>query len=179
MIVRGHGRYEAARLLGLTEVPIDFQDYASEAEEWQDLLADNRIAELSHVDPELLHVILKDIDMDVELAGYDPGFVDDLLAHYKINALKDEILSEEEYREAHNTADRIIETLTEKVRHLADTEPSRLNNAIAIVVQKGRGNPTLFFMADPNTADTVTELHRLAEAGEHSPLEFLMEATTP
>ena len=179
LIVRGHARYEAAHRLGCADVPVDFQDYTSEAEEWQDLLADNRIAELAHVDPELLQGILKDFDMDVELAGYDPAFVEDLLARYEVDALKDEILSEEEYVEARNTADRIIEVLTEKVHRLADTDPGRLNDAVAVVIQKGRGNQTLFFMADPNTADTVAELRRLAEAGERSPLEAFMEDKTP
>lgn len=43
-IVRGHGRLEAAMLIGC-KVPVERQDYASEAEEWADLVADNRIAE--------------------------------------------------------------------------------------------------------------------------------------
>lgn len=33
-IVRGHARLEAAKLLGLTECPVDFQDYENEAVEW-------------------------------------------------------------------------------------------------------------------------------------------------
>jgi len=36
-IVRGHGRLAAARLLGLQIVPVDRQDYGSDAEEWADL----------------------------------------------------------------------------------------------------------------------------------------------
>ncbi len=31
-------------------VPVDRQDYATEAEEWADLIADNRIAELAQID---------------------------------------------------------------------------------------------------------------------------------
>lgn len=177
MIVRGHGRYEAARRLKCAEVPVDFQDYASDTEEWQDLLADNRIAELSQVDESILREILHDIDLDVELAGYDLGYAEDLLARDDVEALKKEIVSEEEYQEARNTADRIIEALTEKVRRLAEVDPVRLNGALAVIVQKGRGNDVLF-LADPNTADAVTELRRLAEAGEHSPLEILMENLT-
>lgn len=49
-IVRGHGRLLAAQKLELTEVPVDRQDYASEAEEWADLIADNRIAELADLE---------------------------------------------------------------------------------------------------------------------------------
>lgn len=38
-IVRGHGRLMAAQLLGLDTVPIDRQDYESEAAEYADLIA--------------------------------------------------------------------------------------------------------------------------------------------
>ena len=44
LIVRGHGRLEAALLIGCELIPIDEQDYASEAEELADLLADNRLS---------------------------------------------------------------------------------------------------------------------------------------
>ena len=46
-IVSGHGRYEAAVLLGLESVPVNFQDFPSEADEWAHLVADNRLAELA------------------------------------------------------------------------------------------------------------------------------------
>lgn len=54
-IVKGHGRLAAAKLEGLTEVPVDYQNYTNEAEEYADLVADNRIAELAEPDeiPEL------------------------------------------------------------------------------------------------------------------------------
>lgn len=59
-IVRGHGRLMAAQLLGLDTVPIDRQDYESEAAEYADLIADNRIAELSDIDNTLLGELLAD-----------------------------------------------------------------------------------------------------------------------
>jgi hypothetical protein len=42
-IVRGHGRLAAAKLLGVDLAPVDRQDHATEAEEWADLIADNRL----------------------------------------------------------------------------------------------------------------------------------------
>ena len=48
-IVKGHGRLMAAELDDLKEVPVDYQNYASEAEEMADLTADNRIAELATI----------------------------------------------------------------------------------------------------------------------------------
>lgn len=70
-IVRGHGRLLAGLLLNATQIPVDRQDYASEAEEWADLIADNRIAELSEADDALMASLLSELDgFDVELAGF-------------------------------------------------------------------------------------------------------------
>ncbi|MBQ6140797.1 MAG: DUF4417 domain-containing protein [Kiritimatiellae bacterium] len=49
-VVRGHGRLEACKALKMPRVPVDFQDYADEAEEMADLMADNRIPELAELD---------------------------------------------------------------------------------------------------------------------------------
>ena len=75
MIVRGHGRLEAALLIGCETVPVDEQDYASEAEELADLLADNRLAELAELDEDELKRLLKSIQesdpsFDLELTGF-------------------------------------------------------------------------------------------------------------
>jgi len=73
-IIAGHGRLEAAKLLGINEVPIEEQTFNNEAEEHAHLLADNRIAELSNLSADLtLNILskLKDDDSyDLELAGY-------------------------------------------------------------------------------------------------------------
>jgi len=53
-IVKGHGRLMAAQLAGLKEVPVDYQEYANDGEEMADLLADNRISELSETDKKAL-----------------------------------------------------------------------------------------------------------------------------
>ncbi len=53
-IVKGHGRLMAAQLLGLKEVPVDYQEYANDGEEMADLLADNRISELAEIDKKAL-----------------------------------------------------------------------------------------------------------------------------
>src|SRR5207244_9866035 len=46
-ITRGHGRLAAAKLIGAKKAPVDFQDYSSEESELADMVADNKIAELS------------------------------------------------------------------------------------------------------------------------------------
>jgi len=75
LVVRGHGRLEAALLIGCEVVPVDEQDYASEAEELADLLADNRLAELAELDEAELKRLLKSIQesdpsFDLELTGF-------------------------------------------------------------------------------------------------------------
>ena len=81
-IVKGHGRLMAAQLEGLTEAPVDYQNYASEAEEYADLTADNRIAELSEIDQKMLADIFADIDtgeIPMELTGYTENEVESLV----------------------------------------------------------------------------------------------------
>lgn len=85
-VVRGHGRLLAAQFLGLGQVPVDRQDYATEAEEWADLIADNRIAELSQVDDAMLAGLMSDItitDFDIGLTGYSEKQLDNLMADFK------------------------------------------------------------------------------------------------
>lgn len=73
LVVRGHGRLMAAKFAGLDFVPVDFQHYESNDAELADLLADNKIAELSDIDNKLLAEVFADIDidcLDVDLTGY-------------------------------------------------------------------------------------------------------------
>ena len=82
-IVKGHGRLMAAYKAGFTEAPVDFQEYATEAQEWADLNADNRLAELSETNMEKLAELFRDIDLDeipVELTGYNADEFADIVA---------------------------------------------------------------------------------------------------
>ena len=76
-IVSGHGRYEAALILGCP-VPVDFQDYATEADELADLLADNRIAEMAEMDNAMLRDLFAELDasdFNINLSGYTDDVV--------------------------------------------------------------------------------------------------------
>lgn len=91
-IVRGHGRLAAAMLLGC-KVPVERQDYASEAEEWADLVADNRIAELASIDTEEMARLLSDLsglDIDIELTGYSGKALDNLLADIRAQEVRED-----------------------------------------------------------------------------------------
>lgn len=73
LIVKGHGRLQAALLLRSDQVPVDFQNYATEAEEIADLTADNRLAELAEMSTPMLADLLADFDtgeMPMDLTGY-------------------------------------------------------------------------------------------------------------
>ena len=85
-IVRGHGRLLAARKLGLAEVPVDYQAYETEAAEWADLIADNRLSELSETDELLLKDLLQELntsELDLELTAYTADEIDQMLGSAK------------------------------------------------------------------------------------------------
>ena len=73
-IVKGHGRLLAAQKLRLKEVPVEYQEYETEASELADLMADNRIAELSKNDKRKLLNLFEEFDtgeVDFELSGFE------------------------------------------------------------------------------------------------------------
>ena len=71
-IVAGHGRLQAANKLGLDKVPVDYQDFKNEAEEFEFLIADNKIAELADHDDNMMIEGIKELDLtDLELLGLD------------------------------------------------------------------------------------------------------------
>ena len=86
-IVRGHARLQAALKAGWTQAPVDRQDYATEAAEWADLIADNRLAELAEPDSEALLQMLRSVECDglLELTAYDADSLAALVAD--VNAL--------------------------------------------------------------------------------------------
>ncbi len=84
-IVRGHGRYAAALKLGAHHVPVDYQHYPTEAMEWADLIADNRIAELAEMDTAKLKDMLVSLDdgqFDMTLTGFDQEALEDFLTTF-------------------------------------------------------------------------------------------------
>ncbi|PTY02747.1 chromosome partitioning protein ParB [Verrucomicrobia bacterium LW23] len=81
LIVAGHGRLLAAQSLGVSLVPVDFQDFASDADEMAVLVGDNRLAELAETDDDEIAAILKELDgqIDLDLTGFDASEVEKLL----------------------------------------------------------------------------------------------------
>jgi len=82
LVIKGHCRLESAKLLGLKKVPVDFQDYESEKAEIEDLVADNRVAELSEMDNDALKMLLVEIgdnSFDMELVGFNDDALEALI----------------------------------------------------------------------------------------------------
>ena len=81
-VIAGHGRIEAAKLLGLEMVPICQLSHLSAAEKRAYVLADNKLAEKAGWDMELLAIELQgliELDIDIELTGFEIAEIDLIL----------------------------------------------------------------------------------------------------
>jgi DNA modification methylase len=75
-IVAGHGRYEAAKLLGLPQVPVVFLDHLTETQAKAYRLADNKLTDRSRWDDAMVAAQLKELadivlDFDIEAIGFE------------------------------------------------------------------------------------------------------------
>ena len=86
-MVAGHGRLMAAVKLGMTEVPVLYQDFDSEEQEYAAQVSDNAIASWAELDLSGIHTDLPDLaPFDLDLLGiknfqleptnFDPGTLD-------------------------------------------------------------------------------------------------------
>jgi len=70
-IVAGHGRVEAAKKVGATTVPVDYQDFPDEESEYAFLQSDNAIASWADLDLSGINTDLADLgpDFDIDWLG--------------------------------------------------------------------------------------------------------------
>lgn len=98
-IVKGHGRLQAAQYMEAEYVPVDYQDYSTEEEEIADLIADNRLAELSEIDNQMLCELFAEIkldpDFDISLTGFTEDEYMELLGGLSEDAMLMEIAEDE------------------------------------------------------------------------------------
>jgi DNA modification methylase len=81
-IIAGHGRVEAAKLLGLKETPAIRISHLTAEEKRAFIIADNRLSELAGWDQEALALELQglvDLNFDIEATGFELGEIDVLL----------------------------------------------------------------------------------------------------
>lgn len=102
-IVKGHGRLMAAELLECEKVPVDYQDYENDSLELADLMADNRIAELSQINKRKLLNLFEEFDtgeVDFSTSGYDEKYYKELAHSFDEYERKEiEVVEEEEEEE--------------------------------------------------------------------------------
>ena len=87
LVTKGHGRLMAAKEAGWTHVPVEYQKYRSESEEWADVIADNQLSEMGETDEALVaDALQKLVQQDsghMTAAGYDEGEMTALLARLR------------------------------------------------------------------------------------------------
>lgn len=69
-VTSGHGRIEAAKIMGWDLVPVSYQEYKDEDQAYADVVSDNAIAEWSELDF---------ANINNEIINFDPSFDIDLL----------------------------------------------------------------------------------------------------
>lgn len=82
LVVAGHGRLEAYRLLGIKEVPCDIQEFQDTDQENAFMASDNAIASWAELDLAIVNSFVPDLDpsFDVNLFGIN-GFTLDVAEH--------------------------------------------------------------------------------------------------
>jgi DNA modification methylase len=80
-IIAGHGRYQAAKLLGLEQIPVVILEHLSEAKASAYMLADNKLTDRSSWNDEALALHLKELtdlalDFEIEAIGFEPPEID-------------------------------------------------------------------------------------------------------
>jgi DNA modification methylase len=93
VIIAGHGRVEAAKLLGLETVPVIRLEHLSEAEIRAYMLADNKLAEEAGWDLEILANELQNLfenypDLDIAVTGFDMPEIDVLISNLNTSSQK-------------------------------------------------------------------------------------------
>lgn len=97
-IIAGHGRLEAAKVMGLTEVPVIRLSHLSDTQKRAYRLADNKIGENGGWNEDLLRLEISELeaicnDFDISITGFDDIEIDVLLdgeeksADPKVNAI--------------------------------------------------------------------------------------------
>lgn len=104
LITSGHGRLAAFRKLGMKKVPVDFQDYDNDEQEYADLVSDNAIALWSELDISAIEIDTSNLseDFNLDLLGIE---------EFKLEAEED---YDSDFMEDHEPAFRLEITFPDK-----------------------------------------------------------------
>ncbi len=67
----GHGRLEAALQLGMATVPVTFQDFENDAQEYASLVSDNEIARAAKLNLSAIKLDVKAFKIQLNLLGFE------------------------------------------------------------------------------------------------------------
>ena len=128
VIIKGHGRTEAAKLLGLTSIPVLVRDDLNEEQVRAARLADNRVA-IGDIDTSLLQKELQSLNFSLEGIFDDKelAFMDANIFDINLDAIVVD-LDEEVSKQAEETVRKIEET---------DARPVRIDKALGFKEIKG------------------------------------------
>jgi len=89
LIVVGHGRYCAAKELKTEKIPIVYQDFVNEDEEYAFMVADNGISDWADLDLSMINAELQNLgpDFDIDLLGIK-DFVIEPMEKYDLEETK-------------------------------------------------------------------------------------------
>jgi hypothetical protein len=105
------------------KVPVDFQDYSTEADEWADLIADNRIAELAEIDTSALAPLLLELGgtgLDMNVTGFDQKSLEDVVGQFSVESIDAPALSGEDRAPFQQMTFTLHDSQVEKVKAALD-----------------------------------------------------------
>jgi DNA modification methylase len=187
-IIAGHGRVEAAKLLGLRKVPTLALSHLSEAERRAYVLADNKLALNAGWDKEMLAIELQgliDLDFDVELTGFSLAEVDLVLDEAGDSDPDGLDAPEDHVPEISGTAVSLMGDVWLLGRHRLLCGDARRSNDLALLMQNERADmvftdPPYNVKIDGNVCGLGSVKHRefamaTGEMSEDQFVHFLAE----
>lgn len=82
-LIAGHGRLEAARKLKMKKIPVIYQEFKNEAEEFQFMTAHNAIAKWAELDNDLILRGIEEFDIDLDLMGLKDFKIPEVIDSYE------------------------------------------------------------------------------------------------
>jgi len=136
-IIKGHGRLQAAELLGLSEVPVIKREDLTEAEAKASRIADNKTAESAWIDDMLeaeVNVLAEDESINTDSLGFDDDELDSLISEAS--------LGDEDIAEAFgDLPDGERDPIRQKTFTLSETQVETVENALETAKDMGEFSP--------------------------------------
>jgi ParB-like nuclease family protein len=156
-IIAGHGRFAAAKLVGMTRLPVLRIEHLSPDQVRAYIIADNRLAELAGWDKsilavELQHFMTDDVNLDVTVMGFELPEIDLILEGEAADRDKDDSINAGENEPRVSRLGDVW-----RLGHHAIVCANALEPASYAAVLDGRSAAMVF--TDPPYTDKLVRLH--------------------